>query len=417
MANGDDEKRATTKAITQMGDAVWIGQELDKTHRPKPQWTLIALTGILMGIGMLVHYFIDTAESSHYTFSPLPFIVAWVLFVACYFIDFSVFGRYPLQFYMATLILSIAGISLSTATYYGQAFWVLGPFSISFAYLSLLFPVAFALLVYAMRSRGYWGILLSGIGFFPLAIILLMTPTLVGFVSYTLSALCVLCFAISRGWFKVHKTRGLLLVLLPTFTTLTFSLLFLAQYYTQRFWSFFHPDQNPFGTGYVYNLIRDFLSQAQFFGQGDFPESGVVPASLPFIKTVYPLTFLAHQFGVVFLAVIIVFLAIFAVFSLYKAWKEKSVLGALIALSIALTFILQCTFYLAANLGYGLIAPLSLPFISYGKSALFLNAALTGFMLSIFRTGEAYEEHQITSRRELAFISYKDGTLSIRLKG
>ena len=56
----------------------------------------------------------------------------------------------------------------------------------------------------------------------------------------------------------------------------------------------------------------------------------------------------------------------------------------------ALTLAVQAGSYLICSLRYGLFCPLSLPFISDGLGALLLNAALTGLMLSVFRTGEAY---------------------------
>lgn len=40
VSQGEDEKTATEKAILQMGNAVSVGMELDKIHRPKPQWTM-----------------------------------------------------------------------------------------------------------------------------------------------------------------------------------------------------------------------------------------------------------------------------------------------------------------------------------------------------------------------------------------
>ena len=69
--------------------------------------------------------------------------------------------------------------------------------------------------------------------------------------------------------------------------------------------------------------------------------------------------------------------------------------GGLLALAAALTLAVQAGSYLICSLGYGLFGPLSLPFISDGLGALLLNAALTGLMLSVFRTGEAYRDRPL----------------------
>ena len=48
ISDGDDETTATNKAIIQMGDPVEVGIQLDRTHRPKPQKTMIFLTMLLL---------------------------------------------------------------------------------------------------------------------------------------------------------------------------------------------------------------------------------------------------------------------------------------------------------------------------------------------------------------------------------
>lgn len=125
---------------------------------------------------------------------------------------------------------------------------------------------------------------------------------------------------------------------------------------------------------------------------------------------------MVHQFGFIILFVIITCIILFAILGIYKTMKQTSILGSLIALSVLLTFILQSVFYIVDNLGYGLVSSLSLPFISYGRSALFINAALTGLMLSVFRTGSIYKDNLISYLKPHFLFYYKDGKLVIDLK-
>ena len=55
MAAGDDEETAAGRAIAQMGDPALVGRALDQTHRPRPQWFLAGLTGLLMLLGLAVN--------------------------------------------------------------------------------------------------------------------------------------------------------------------------------------------------------------------------------------------------------------------------------------------------------------------------------------------------------------------------
>ncbi|WP_206457842.1 FtsW/RodA/SpoVE family cell cycle protein [Anaerovorax sp. IOR16] len=418
MSGGDDENLATQKAIAQMGDAVFVGQELDKTHKPKSQWLMIVLTGILILTGLSIHYFID-ASASLRRFSILPYALAFGLFICCYYIDFTLLGKHANKIYGLILIISIIEIMLGTGVN-GRLIWLIGGFSVSLSYLSLIFPIAFALFVYSMRNKGIVGILMSGIAYLPLAVFLSVIPTLSGLILYTITALTVLCFAISRGWFGVNKKQGLMLVLIPAVVMFSILYIFIISRTSHRFSVFLNPEQDRLGTGYLYCVIRDLLSEAVFYGKGAIPQNIGDITALPNISTDYSLVYLIHQFGYVILFCITLLIVIFAMIGIHKSLKEKSVLGSLIALTIIVTFILQAVFYIIDNLGYGLVSSLSLPFISYGNTALFINAALIGFMLSVFRTGEIFRDYSFGTKTNhgkgnQSMFSYEDGKLIINL--
>lgn len=139
-------------------------------------------------------------------------------------------------------------------------------------------------------------------------------------------------------------------------------------------------------------LLREFLSHAAFLCKGSIPQiAGDLSATMiPSLD--YSLALLIHHVGLLILFVIITIIIVFSVISIYKISKQKNVLGFLVSLSILLAFALQSVSDILANLGYGLVSALSLPFISYGKTALFINAALIGFMLPVFRTGDIYKD-------------------------
>lgn len=418
MSDGDDEATATNKAIEQMGDAVSIGLELDKTHKPKAQWSLIILTGILMLIGAFVTYYIDTSKFSLNKFSIIPFIIAFGIFLICYYLDFTILGKYAITFYFAVLGVSILALFVSSEIN-GRAVWVFSRFSINLSYLSLIFPLVFALLVYAMRNRGYLGIILSGIGFCPLAIILSIIPTASGLILFTISSFAILSLSIFKGLFEVNKIRGLLLILIPAVIISLLAVLTIMQngYYSSRMNTFWDPYSEIYGAGYVYVLLREFLSHAAFLGKGSIPQIAGDLSATMIPSMDYSLAFLIHHVGLLILFVIITIIIVFSVISIYKISKQKNVLGFLVSLSILLAFALQSVSDILANLGYGLVSALSLPFISYGKTALFINAALIRFMLSVFRTGDIYKDDTIFVRKEHSFLSYKDGKITIDLRG
>ena len=55
LAAGMSREEAQAEAIRQMGDPVTTGQGLDRVHRPKAQWGLLALTGAVAVTGVILY--------------------------------------------------------------------------------------------------------------------------------------------------------------------------------------------------------------------------------------------------------------------------------------------------------------------------------------------------------------------------
>ena len=91
-------------------------------------------------------------------------------------------------------------------------------------------------------------------------------------------------------------------------------------------------------------------------------------------------------------------LAIFAVLAFRRVRKLTNALSRVVALAILFTLLGQIVFYLLETLGFGLISGLSLPLISPGNAALMVDAVLVGFLLSVFRNGEAMQTENLVKR-------------------
>ena len=87
---GDAERRA----VEEMGDPVAVGAELDRIHRPKPQWALLALTAVLALAGMLLRIWV-AADSDGTGRAALSFALGCAALLAGYFLDVSFLSRRP----------------------------------------------------------------------------------------------------------------------------------------------------------------------------------------------------------------------------------------------------------------------------------------------------------------------------------
>lgn len=398
MSEGADEETATMEAIRQMGDPVLVGTELDKTHRPKPQWAMICITVALVAVGIIARYALGIANGR----SDLASALALILFLAVYFMDFTILGRHSGLFCAAVLVISVAGSFFVHTSVHGVKWISLGSplLSMSMANMALIYPLTYAVVIYMLRDRGFKGILMCGAVYAFMAFILLSVPSFAGFMLFTVSAAVLLYLAAAKGWLGIGIKQGKRLILSAAAAGLLCVTVYLVQnpYFRGRFQSMIDPYSDPDGAGYLGCLIRDLIGGAAFAGKGTLPlQFGGADTvfAMPDFSTDYVLVSLTHHFGwIVFIAITAVFL-VFSVLGLRYVFRQKSVLGTLVSASVMLTFIGQTLIYIFTNLGYIRVSTLSLPFISYGNSAMIIDAALVGFMLSVFRTGEVWRERRV----------------------
>lgn len=409
MDEGLDEETATDKAIKEMGDPVFIGAELDRTHRPKTEWSIIFLTGIILLFGFGIRLL--TSFEPDIPFMLERSLISTLIGMGCmsiaYFLDFTIIGRYPKSIFMGLTALTI-GVMIASPVVYGRPAYV--------QFVLLLFPTVMSGIVYNMRNKGYLGIILSGI--------FLIIPALIGIMASSLSMvfLCVVAFlilitiAIVSGWFNVSKPQGLLLVYIPTIVisgAILIKLVFNRQYLLDRLLNLINQYRDPMGSGYIIVKIRDMLYNAKFIGRGTLSIDSYM---IPSINTDYILTYLIHRLGWISFIVVMSVISLFIIHGFKLCSKQKSILGRLVSTAVLITFTTQVIFYTISNLGYPIIGSLTLPFISYSGMSTIINMTLIGIMLSVFKSGDIVRDNLVTSKEVKGkFIEIVDGKIIIDL--
>ncbi len=422
---GYEEIVATEKAIVQMGDPVTIGEELDKTHKPKPQWGMIGLTIILMSIGCFVNYYFINNTETYYGFSVFSYVIAIILFFISYFFDFRILSKYPRRVYYIVLILSILGI-LFTYGENRQWYWGIGFRYLNAKSLYVVYPLVFTLFLYSLKDKGILGVFYCGFGYLPFAIILLITSA-TAFITYTLVCLTILLFAISRDWFTCNKKLAKIIVITPTIVVSVIIIVQLFQgigssFRGNRIQALIDPYSSSDKAGFNNVVLRELINGANLFGKGEvnIQISDINDFSF-LLYSEYSLAYMIHEGGLILLFAIVVLIGVFSYMGIVRAVKEKSILGSILALTIILTFVLQSVLYIIGTVGYGLFTPISLPLISYGDKALYLNAVLVGFMLSVFRTGETFSDYsEFSNKKDFKIntkrVIYENGKLILNFK-
>lgn len=407
ISNGLDEQTATDRAIKEMGDPVLVGTELDSTHRPKTEWSIIVLTGvmILLGFGIRFLVSLNTDISSMFGKSAISTVIGICFMIAFYLLDFTTIGKYPKSIFILLILITI-GVSWASPMVYGQRWYV--PF------ILLLFPTAFAGIIYNMRTKGYLGIIYSGLFFTVPLFIALISSNTASIIIYSLSCLILLTIAIVKGWFNVNKLRALLLIYIPTIiiSIATFLLgVVNNSYRMDLIRNFFDPSRDKMGSGWIATNIREILAGSKLIGQNKAIEASLI---LPEINTNYILTYLIHRLGWLAFIVVIGAIATFIVRTFVLAYEQKSVLGKLISTSVLITFTIQVVSYIVSNLGIVLVESLPLPFIAYSGTSVVINMILIGIMLSVFKSGELVRDNLLGAPgKRNKFLEVVDGKIII----
>lgn len=416
IRDGAGEADATVRAIAQMGDPVAVGTQLDRLHRPKPQWGLLILTAAMVICGIVLNRLLFPDGSPRIlslgASEWIAVLAGAALLAGAYFADFTVIGKYPKTVYLLVMLLSFAAF-LTAVRMNGKLYYA--------SYCPLLFPLAFASFVYAERGKGYWGIVRCELAFLPLAAVTVLVPTVTGLLLLVVSCLVILGAAVAKGWFGVKKAAGFMLAYIPFMVMaalLLFDLLH-SPYARYRIQAVFHPELDPSGFGYIGVAVKSLLENSRLVGSGAIPERFAALSSsnfylIPAAKTDFLLTYAIFKMGWIVFGALTALLAAFITGGFVLCFRQKSGLGFFVSVSVLLTFTYQTVNYVLNNLGFELTGPYSLPLISHGNIALMINLALIGLMLSVFRSGGSVKDRLAPSAADKkGIVTWRDKKLTI----
>lgn len=389
LANGFSEDEAIEQAMKQMGDPDTVGEQLNKVHKPKPEWSILLISLLFLSFGPLTMYFVQQQEllihhSRLFEKSLFYSLIGIVLIPWFYLFDYRKLEKYSKHIYVVTLLI------LSYTVFWGyelngSSCWLsLGPFMINFVSITpLLFTIAFA----GIFAKWHWDSItrdFQALALFLAPLLLILSaPSLTAAVIYT--AACIVLMTVSGG-----KLRSILFITSPViFAVLLLAVL--APQWLAKFFMFLNPAQDPLGAGYLNMQLSEVLSSSGYLGQG----LSFAPGMLPDLHTDFIFAFITYTFGwtasILLIALIIVFLVRVALI----AKQVKTSYAKLLISGIVGLLTLQFLWHIAMNLGIAPIAAVGLPFISYGGSQLVINAAAVGIILSIYRRKNISQTFQV----------------------
>ena len=162
------------------------------------------------------------------------------------------------------------------------------------------------------------------------------------------------------------------------------SYLFLLSPYQQaRIQVFLNPDSDPRGRGYNTIQSKIAIGAGELFGRGFNSGTQSKLRFLPAHHTDFIFSVLAEEWGFLGSSFVLGLFFLFLFFCLRTARRSKDRFGALLAFGLASMFFWQIFVNVGGALGLLPVTGVTLPFFSYGGSALLMNFAAVGLLLNV----------------------------------
>lgn len=416
IKEGYSEEEATAMAIEQMGDPVLVGNELDKAHRPKTEWSILSLIAILLLIGGVVQFLISGANpdgSNTFIRFLIYASIGLTAFTCTYFFDYTQLARYSKLFYFILFGITLADFKYSVrfnGTY------------IHFYGLALLFIPIFAGIIYSFRDKSYGAIFACGLFYGGAALLCLIAANLSALILLSIPCLIILTVSIVKGYFKGNKKVGLAIVYIPVIMTFIWSIVFLffqSPSRRTRIAVILNPELDPYGEGYYVFMIKRILKASRTFGTAVLEgELKNIPLHkmLPGWSTDFSLTYIIGRLGFAAGLIIIGIVSIFIVRMFISVIKQKNSFGYLLSLSACIALTIQFALYVLSNLGiFTVFSSLTLPFISFGGTGFIVNMVLTGLVLSVYRRTNIVDDRMVMNPHNWKLVNFEDGKIIIDL--
>ena len=380
LAEGHSPEEAERLAVEEMGDPVAVGTDLDRLHRPKSQWKMLCLLAAALGLWLALRLAERWGVSywSEYvvSFGGIALLAAG-LAAGIYLLDYTLLAKAALP--LAVLLTAAAALG-------GRLQFQLGCTHDLGQYIILLLPVAMALAVYGLRSRGTGGLALCCLlGLLPAVCYLPGSPlrflwalwgappvlwvSLFGVTGVLAAGVRLGVFGARRRNWRLVAAYGAAVLVCLTATYLWSGQLSMRREEMTWAWEIVRHAKLAGMVGLDPALMGDTRLDLRFTGYDG-----------------YMLAVLAN-YGWLGLALIQAPAAAILIFGWRKLHRQASLLGRLLGTAALATLTWQAAAVLIQNLVglRGLLTCFPYPFLSDGGTALAVDCALLGLLLSVLR--------------------------------
>jgi cell division protein FtsW len=353
-------------------------------------WIIILLSGV--GLVMVYSSSIDVAalkQISKYQnyYYLLRHSIYLTISIFCGLIAFLIpinfWQKFASTFFVIGILLLIAVLVPGIGkTVNGSQRWIpIGIMNFQPSELVKLFTIIYAA-DYVLRKSRQIGTFVKG--FLPMSVAIALVGSLLIY-QPDFGALVVV-ISISMGMlFLGGISLKIIFGLMLSVPIAMYSLLKIAPYRVDRITTFLSPFEDLYGKGWQLSHSLIAIGRGDFFGVG-LGESIQKLQYLPEAHTDFILAILAEELGLFGFTVIIFLYAIMIIriFGISKISTQlRNNFSALLAQGIGLWFGIQAAINIGVNVGFFPTKGLTLPFVSYGGSALLVTFIASGILMRI----------------------------------
>lgn len=383
MNKGITEEAALQKAIAEMGSPSTLGESLNKIHKPKVDWFLIGLLVSVMVLSFLpvmtqTMYSADLLLKRKAIFVVLGIILA----ISMMFLDYRKLQKYGYLFFgIGTAILLLLAL-FPTAFINGQPVFMVSSLRIESMMAMPFYVISWATLFHNRTN------LFVCIGLF-------VASSLLFVMNFQITALFVYIALVAMIFLYSPFAKKIKLIVTGIGVTLGISIVLwyvmlihsgvIKAYQIERITAFFNPEEHANGLGFLYIVLQNVISQANWIGASD---SMAVTES----HTNFVLASVIQSYGLVLAIALVVLLALCAVRLLMIGLRVRDPYARLLLVGCIAIFGAQFVYHVGMTFGYLPIVAMPLPFISYGLMPTMLGSFIMGLALSVWRRKSLYVE-------------------------
>ena len=213
--------------------------------------------------------------------------------------------------------------------------------------------------------------------------------------SYVLTFWILLMGFLAFKSFKARKIAAILVVILHGFVAQITPFIWdfvLKGYQKNRLILFLDPGRDPLGGGYHMLQSKIGIGSGGLFGTGLLKGKLTNLQFIPEQHTDFIFSAVGEEMGFVGSVIIVSLFLIFIILLLRIAKNARTDFESLLVIGITSIFLFQIIINIYMTIGLGPVTGIPLPFMSYGRTSLFVNFIFIGIALSTFKRSISFRK-------------------------